>query len=91
MPRVKAMLEAGPLDGAAIGEAVEAEVGVEGGCLRRRRLRHHLPRQHLLLRRVVTSGTRRSSLSCSYKGRRAVAFIFLGHSRGCWRSTSHRG
>lgn len=25
MPRVKAMLEAGPLDGAAVGEAVEAE------------------------------------------------------------------
>ena len=35
MPRVKAMLEAGPLDGAAVGEAVEpeaaeVEVGVEG-------------------------------------------------------------
>ena len=70
MPRVKAMLKAGPLDGAAIGEAIEAEaaeaeVGVEGGCLRRLRLRRHLPRQLLLLRRVVMSGTRRSSLSCS--------------------------
>ena len=96
MPRVKAMLEAGPLDGAAVGEAVkakaaEAEVGVEGGCLRRLRLRRHLPCQLLLLHRVVTSGTRRSSLSCSCMGRCAAAFVFPGRSRGCWRSTSHRG
>ena len=91
MPRVKAMLEAGPLDGAAIGEAVEAEVGVEGGCLRHLRLRRHLPRQLLLVRRVVTSGTQRSSLSCSCMGCCAAAFVFPGRSRGCWRSTSHRG
>ena len=91
MPRVKAMLEAGPLDGAAIGEAVEAEVGVEGGCLRHLRLRRHLPRQLLLLHRGVTSGTRRSSLSCSCMGRCVAAFVFLGRLRGCRRSTSHRG
>ena len=94
MPRVKAMLEAGPLDGAAIGEAVEAEaieaeVGVEGGCLHR--LRRHLPRQLLPLHRVATSGTRHLSLSYSCMGRCAAAFVFLGHSRGCWRLTSHRG
>ena len=91
MPRVKAMLEAGPLDGAAIGEAVEAEVGVEGGCLRHLRLRRHLPRHLLLLHQVVTSGTRRSSISCSCVGRCTAAFVFPGRSRGCWGSTSHRG
>ena len=50
MPKVKAMLEAGAPDGAAVGEAAEAEVGVEGGRLRHLRLRRHLPRQLLMLR-----------------------------------------
>ena len=91
MPKVKAMLEAGPLDGATVGEAVEEEVGMEGGCLCRLHLRRHFPRQLLLLRRVITSGTRRSSLSCSCMGHCAAISIFPGRSRGCWRSTSHRG
>ena len=90
MPRVKAMLEAGPLDGAAVGEAVKAEVGEEGVCLHHLCLRRHLPHQ-LLLRRVVMSGTRRSNSSCSCAGRRVAAFIFPERSQACWRSTSHRG
>ena len=76
MPKVKAMLEAELLDGAAVGEAVKAEAAVEGGCLRRLRLRRHLPRQLLLLHRLVMSGTRRSSSSCSCVGRCAAAFVF---------------
>ena len=87
MPRVTAMLEARARDRAAVSEPVEAEVAVEGGCLPRLRLRRHL----LLLHRGVTSGTRRSSLSCSCKGYCAAAFVFPGRLRGCWRSTSHRG
>ena len=90
MPRVKAMLEAGPLDGVAVGEAVEVEVGVEGGYLRRVRLRHHLPRQLLLLRRVAMLETRRWSSSCSCVSHRVAAFAFPRRSRGCWRSTSGR-
>ena len=61
MPRVKAMHEAGPLDGAAVGEAVEAEAGVDGGHPRRRHLRLHLLRRPLLLRRAAMSGARRWS------------------------------
>ena len=87
MPRGNATLEAGMLDGAAVGEAVEAEVGVEGECLRCLCLCRHL----LLLRRVATSGTRRSSLSCSCIGRYTAAFVFPGCLRGCWRLTGHRG
>ena len=91
MPRVTAMLEAGPPDRATVGKAVEAEAAVEGGCLRRLHLRRHLLRQLLLLRRVAMSGTQHSSSSCSCVGRPAATFVFPGHSRGCWRSTSHRG
>ena len=85
MPKVKAMLEAGAPDGAAVGEVaeaeeVEAEVGVEGGRLRRLLLHRHLPLQLLLLRRVVTSGTWCLSSSCSCVGRCAAAFVFPGHS-----------
>ena len=91
MPRAKAMLEAGPLDGATVSEVVEAEAGVDGGLLRRHHLHRHLAWHLLLLRRVVMSGIRRASSSCSCVGRRAAAFVFPERSRVCWRSTSHRG
>ena len=86
-PKAKATLKAEALDGATVGEAVEAEAGVEGERLRRYRLRRHL----LLLRQVAMSGARLSSSSCSCRGRRAAAFVFPGRLRACWRSTSHRG
>ena len=86
MPKAKAMLEVEVLDGAAVGEVVKAEAGVDRGHPRRQHLRRHL----LLLRRAVMLGTRRWSLFCSCVGRRTVAFAFPGRSRGCWRSTSHR-
>ena len=62
MPKVKAMLEAGAPDGAAVGEAAEAEaveveVGAEGGRLHCLHLRRHLLHHLLLLRRVVTLET----------------------------------
>ena len=91
MPRVKAMLEAGPLDGAAIGEAVEAEVGVEGDASIVSVSVAISPANSSCFAEWSCRGLGRSSLSCSCVGCCTVAFIFPGRSRGCWRSTSHRG
>ena len=79
----KAMLEVEVPDGAAVGEAVEAEAVAEGEHLRHCHLRHHLRHRLLLLRRAAMSGTQRGSSSCNCASRRVAAFAFPWRLRGC--------
>ena len=77
------MLKTKALDGVTVGEVAEAEEGIEGEHLRRRRI--------LPLRQAAMWKTQRWSSSCSCTSHRVAVFAFPRRSQGCWRSTSRQG
>ena len=76
MLKAKVMLKAEASAGAAVGEAVEAEAGVDGGHPRRHHLRLHLLHCLLRLRGAAMLGIRRWSSLLGSTNPRTASFDF---------------